>query len=297
MAGVAALAIGGEAEAWSNVFGNLRDFFTGATADFDSFAQSSGGTGTAARTVLTVLSGTATAATGIGFLTPVAGPLAVVAGLSAIGAAFWPVETAVPATILTLEGSDFDSLWSSFGESVRKVNSELVEAEHSLAMMCRNVLVAYGDEPDSFSITARGRSGVPQAGDNLPRFLQTDQGSAPIELYAGDEVRVVHSKLRRVSAMIEHVGQHQRAVAGRTVEPDQSGWDRSYLKGGIIGWGPTGHYYDFKSVVDSLVDLLLLEARTAHRVAEHCLDISTGFSLTEDQISAGLARLEARLDP
>lgn len=297
LAGVAALAVAGEAEAWSNAFANLREFFTGATADFASFARSSGGsTGDAARTTLTVLSGTATAAAGATFaFPPAAGALGVVAGLAAIGATFWPSEAAVPATILTLEGSDFDSLCASFGNSVRQVNSEIVEAEHSLAVMCRNVLTTYAENPDSFSITARGRADVPQPGDNLPRFLGTDAGSAPIELYAGDQVRIVHSKLRRVSAMIEHVGQHQRSVAGRVGEPDAGAWGREYLQGGILGWGPTGHFHDFAAVVGALVDLLLLEARTANRIAEHCVDISTGFSRTEDEISATLQRLETRL--
>lgn len=298
IASVAALAVAGEAEAWSNAFANLREFFSGATADFASFAQSSGGAGGGTRTALTVLSGTATAAAGATFAIPaVAGALGIVAGLAAIGATFWPHETPVPATILTLEGSDFDSLWTSFGASVREVNSEIVAAEHALSTMCRNVLSTYVEQPDAFSITSRGRVDVPQPGDNLPRFLGTGAGSTPIELYAGDQVRIVHSKLRQVAAMIEHVGQHQRAVAGRIGEPDPSGWDRSYLQGGIIGWGPTGHWRDVKSVVDSLVDLLLLEARTAHRIAEHCLDISTEFSLTEDRIAADLARLESRLDP
>ena len=302
MAGVAALAIGGEAEAWSLAFGNLAEFFANATSDFASFAQSRGTGSSATQTTLNIVSGVTNAAAAATFLFPPAAvTLGVISGLAGIGSVFAAPSEAVGRTTIALEGDDFDALWSSFASSIREVNSQLVEAEHSLAMMCRNVLAAYGDNPDSFSITSRGRSNVAQAGDNLPRFLQTGPDSAPIELYAGDDVRIVHSKLRAVAGMIEHVGDHQRTVAGTlegsggTASLVAEEWEREYLQGSIIGWGPTGHYGDFKSVVEGLVDLLLLEARTAHRVAEHCLQVSSGFRLTDDQVEATLDRLESRL--
>lgn len=124
----------------------------------------------------------------------------------------------------------------------------------------------------------------------------TTLDSAPIELYTGDDVRIVHSKLRAVAGRIEHVGDHQRSVAGMLGGAAASGgWSRGYLQGSIIGWAPTGHHGDLESVVDGLVDLLLLESRTAHRVAEHCLQVSTGFRLTDEQVEATLDRLESRL--
>ena len=297
MAAVAALAVGGEAEAWSRAYGNLVDFFTHATTDFSSLAQSHGAGGGGGSTALSVVSGVTSAAAAATFaFPPAAVTLGVISGLAGIGSLFWPSTEAVGHTNIALEGDDFDAMWDSFGEGVRAVNSQLVEAEYSLAMMCRNVLTAYGEHPDSFSITSRGRSGVPQAGDNLPRFLQTDQDSAPIELYAGDDVRIVHGKLRAVAGRIEHVGDHQRSVAGMLGGAGASGgWQRGYLQGSIIGWGPSGHHGDYESVVDGLVDLLLLESRTAHRVAEHCLQVSTGFRLTDEQVEATLDRLESRL--
>lgn len=299
MAGVAALAVGGEAEAWSRAFADLRDFFTQATADFNSFARSREGSGERGSTTLSIVSGVATAAAGASFaFPPAAGALGVVAGLAGIGAAMWPSEAAVEATIVALEGSDFDSLWTSFGEAVWDINSEIVDAEHSLAMMCRNVIADFGSHPDAFSITSRGRADIPQAGDNLPRFLDTDQNSAPIELYAGDNVNVVHSKLEAVAGFIDHIGDHQRSVAGKVDPVASSGsgdWERQYLQGGIIGWGPTGHYYDTKALLDELVDLLLLEAGTAQRIAGHCVDISTDFRLTEDEITTRVNELESEL--
>lgn len=297
LAAVAALAVGGEAEAWSRAFGDLVDFFTQATADFNSYAESSGASGQGGATTLSVISGTAGAASAASFaFPPAAAALGVISGLAGIGSAFWPTEEEVTATIVALSGDDFDSLWASFGESVRAVNSELVDAEYGLATMCRNVLADYGAHPDAFSITERGPRNVPQAGDNLPRFLDTDQDSAPIELYAGDDVRVVHSKLRAVAGKIEHVGDHQRTVAGRLGGVGEGDWTRGTLQGSTIGWGPTGHQGSASSVVETLVDLLLQESRTAHRIAEHCLNISTDFSRTEDQIRAELDRLESRLD-
>jgi hypothetical protein len=297
MAAVAALAVGGEAEAWSQAFGHLTDFFENATKDFASLAKSHGASGGGGSTALSVVSGVSGAASAATFaFPPAAATLGVISGLAGIGSLFWPSTTEVGHTNIALEGDDFDAMWESFKEGVRAVNSQIVEAEYSLAMMCRNVLEAFGEHPDSFSITSRGRSGVPQAGDNLPRFLQTDQDSAPIELYAGDDVRIVHSKLREVAGRIEHVGDHQRSVAGMLGGAGaSSGWDRAYLQGSIIGWGPTGHHGDLESLVDSLTDLLLLESRTAHRVAEHCLQVSSGFRLTDEQVEATLDRLESRL--
>lgn len=296
LAAVAALAVGGEAEAWSRAFGDLVSFFTQATADFNSYAASHGASGGGAETTLSVLSGTAGAASAATFAFPPASvTLGVISGLAGIGGAFWPSEEAVPARIVALSGGSFGEMWQSFGESVLDVNGELVQAEYALAIMCRNVLDDYRSNPDSFSITAKGPNGTPQAGDNLPRFLDTDQDSAPIELYAGDDIRVVHSKLRSVAGMIEHVGDHQRTVAGRLGSAPSGDWSRQNLQGTIIGWGPTGHQGDVSSVVDGLVDLLLLESRTAHRIAEQCVNISTGFSRTEDQIETELNRLEQRL--
>lgn len=298
LAAIATLAIAGEAEAWSQAFGNLADFFDKAAKDFQSFADGHGASG--GGTTLSVVSGvTGLAALATAEFPPAAVTLGAISGLAGLGSTFYPSEEEVAVVTLVLAGGDFDAKWASFGDAVRDVNSALVHAEHSLAIMCRNAMADYDGTPDSYSITEVGRSvSNPQPGDDLTRFLHTDQHSADKELFAGDEIFIVDAKLRAVAAMIEHVGDHQRQVAstlgGGGLESND--WSRSYLQGSTIGWGPSGHRADYVSVVDAVTDLLLLESKTAHRVAEHCLDIATGFSQTDAQIEAHLNQLESRLD-
>lgn len=104
--------------------------------------------------------------------------------------------------------------------------------------------------------------------------------------------------------MIEHIGDHQRAVAGRLGGVDAAGntsalvadeWTRESLLGSPIGFGSMGHYSELSRLVETLVDLLVTESKTAHRIAQHCLDVSTDFALTDDQIETGLDRLASRL--
>ncbi|CAN5374413.1 hypothetical protein BH11ACT8_BH11ACT8_32040 [soil metagenome] len=295
LAAVAGLAVAGEAEAWSRAYANLTEFITKATHDFEVFSGVDQEEGDGGKTALTVVSGAATAAAAATFeFPPAAVTFGVIAGLAAIGSAFWPGgEESAPATLIALEGGDFGAVWESFGLGIRGIDSELTQAEYSLAMMCRNAIADLSTHPDSFSITAKGPGGVPQAGDNLPRFLNTEGDSAPIELYAGDDITIVHHKLKTVAGLVEHVGNHQRTVAGSLGAADSdAGWSRGTLQGTVIGWGPTGHHADTSVVLDTLTDLLLTESRTAHRVAEQCLDISTGFRLTDDQIEARLDLLE-----
>ncbi len=304
LAGAAALAVAGEAEAWYQTFVNLAEFLGKAQHDFNSYAASHEATGEGGATTLSAVSGvTGLASLGTAAFPPASIALGAISGLAGIGATFFPTDEAVPDVRVAIFDGSYQEMLTSFTDAIRAINSQLVQAEHSLAMMCRRALDAYASQPDSFSITSRGRATLaspppadPQPGDDLGRFQRADQDSPGKELYAGDPIYIVHDKLRAVAGMIEHVGDHQRAVAGRlgpSLVADD--WTRQYLQGGIIGWGPTGHQHDYAAVVDALADLLLQESRTAHRVAEHCFDISTGFSRTDDQVEAGLRALESRM--
>lgn len=306
LAAVAGLAIAGEAEAWNQAYANLKEFFAKATADFNGFAGTSDGSGKGGETALTIVSTVAGAASACTFaFPPAATTLGVVSGLAAVGAAFWPSEEATDFDTLVLKGESFDAMWESFKTSVRAVDEELSAAERALATMCRNAKSDLWSHPDSYSITAKGGAGKKaQPNDDLNRFLDTDQGSAARELYWGDRISIVHAKLKKVAGMIEHVGDHQRSVAGKLGGTDAAGnpsaqvaneWTRESLHGGPIGWGSTGHLAEFSSLVDTLVDLLIDESKTAHRVAQHCLDVSTEFRLTDDEIETGLDRLASRL--
>jgi hypothetical protein len=306
LAGAAALAVAGEAEAWFQTYTNLAEFLGKAQADFNSFAGSQEASGEGGATTLSAVSGV----TGLGSLATAAFPpasvaLGAISGLAGIGATFWPTEDAVADVRVAITGGSYPEMLDSFTDAIMEINGQLVQAEHSLARMCRAALDNFYGNPNAYSITAVGRSTFssgppadPQPGDNLSQFLQAGADSPNGQLYAGDRVVIVHTKLRQVAGMIAHVGDHQRSVAGR-LDPSVVGddWSRASLPPGIIGWGPSGHRGDCVSLVDTLTDLLLEESATAHRVAEHCFDISTDFTRTEDQVEAGLRALETRLYP
>ena len=64
----------------------------------------------------------------------------------------------------------------------------------------------------------------------------------------------------------------------------QAEWGRGSLpNGATIGSGSFGPYHDYVALVDTLVDLLLGEAQTAQRVAEHCIAIANDFTATDEQ--------------
>lgn len=306
MAIVAGLALTGEAAAWNKVYSDLRTFFTNATVDFNSFAQSGAGEGTAQ--TLSIISGVATVAAGAtAAFPPAAGTFGVIAGVAGIGAALWPDEEAIEPTEIVLRGGSFEEYWSSFTSSVRAVDAELTNAERCLGTMCTRMLEDAASFPDAFSITARRPDGSGQGRDHLDlqRFLNADRDSPDRELYAGTEIAIVHSKLRNVAGMIETIGDHQRAVAGTLGGSDAAGapsalvkseWGRESLQGVFLGAGYHGHYESYEALVNGLVDLLLQEAATAHRVAEHAFDISTDFGLTDEQRELELDALAQQFD-
>jgi len=309
MAIVAGLALTGEAAAWNGAYGDLKTFYGNATTDFNSFAESHGASGQGTQQTLSVISGVATVATGAtAAFPPASGTFGVIAGVASIGAALWPTEEAVKPTEIVLKGGSFDEYFTSFTESVRAVDAELTNAEQCLGTMCTRMLEDVSNFPDAFSIGARRPDKTGQQEKDyldLQRFLDANQSSPNSELYAGTEINIVHTKLKNTAGMIEAVGDHQRAVAGKLGGTGSDGapaalvkseWSRESLNGVFLGSSYYGHYDSYEALVDGLIDLLVQEAGTAHRVAEHAYDISTDFSKTDQQREKELDAMAKKLD-
>ena len=112
--------------------------------------------------------------------------------------------------------------------------------------------------------------------------------------------------MRLISGAVESIGDHQRGLAGRLGGVDgagnpsslvQSEWGRGSLpEVGVMGNGSGGPYDSFAQVVDELTDLLLLEAKTAHRLAEHCIAVSLDFRATDDQRETAINSIARQFD-
>lgn len=316
LAAIATIAVSGEAEAWYRAYQAVGEFFENATKDFNSWA----GTKDAepgADTALSIVSGvTGLASLGTAAFPPASIALGAISGITGIAGNFYGGSEATTAVQLRLKGGDYQAKLQSFMEQVLDVHSELQDAEYALGEMCLAGLDTYYSQPDGFSITSKGRPSRapgpvppylgprgmqpaptdPQPGDDLPRFMDADEGSPGRELYNTDAVHVVHGKLRTVAGQIERVSDHQREVANQLdAVAVANQWSRSSLQGRPIGWGSSGHRTHYKRIVDELGDLLVKESRTAHSIAEHCYDIATDFSQTDAEIETGLDRVEAGL--
>ncbi len=255
------------------------DFYKNATDDFTSFAKSSGSDTAQTLTIVSGLTGIGSALTAP--IAPLSTGLAVVSGVSGLASNYAPKPQ--EATIVTLEGGDFDSLWESFKQAVLDINSELTEAEFALHGMINDALADYDANAACYSL-------IPAR-----RFLKTVPNSAESELYGGNSIRIVHSRLRSVAGKIEHIGDHQRTVAGRCAGAvNTSEWSRGTLNGGAIGWGPQGHAGTFKLIVETLTTLLIEESKLMHRLAEHCVEVSEDFKATDAGVESTLDKLEAR---
>ncbi|MDN5745642.1 MAG: hypothetical protein L0H31_11035 [Nocardioidaceae bacterium] len=309
MAIVAGLALTGEAAACNKVYSDLDLFFANATTDFNSFAESHGASGEGTRQTLSVISGVSTVATGAtAAFPPAAATFGVIAGVAGVGAALWPSDEAIEPTEIVLKGGSFDEYFTSFTDSVRSVDVELTNAEQCLGTMCNRMLEEVANFPDAFSIGARraDKTGQQEADhQDMQRFLNANQSSPSSELYAGTEINIAHSKLKNVAGMIESIGDHQHTVAGKLGGSGsdgapsalvQSEWSRETLNGVILGAGYHGHYENYEALVDGLIDLLIQESGTAHRVAEHAYDISTDFALTDQQRETQLDKITQQFD-
>lgn len=280
LATVAGLAIMGERISWSNTYSDLTSFYKNATSDFTSFAKS-GGPDTAQ--TLTIVSGL----TGIGAaltapIAPLSAGLGVVSGVTGLASNYVPEPA--EATIVTLRGGDFDTLWDSFKQGVSDINSELTEAEFTLHNMIQQALADYDANATCYSL-------IPAR-----QFMKSDENSPESELYGGNSIQIVHPRMRSVAGKIEHIGDHQRTVAGKLSDAvNISEWSRGTLNGGSIGWGPNGHAASFELIVDTLTTLLLEESKHMHRLAEHCVEVSEGFKVAEAEVERTLDKLEARV--
>lgn len=294
LATAAGLTIAGEAMAWNSTYRNLRTLFTDAATDFNAFAESGSGSGQNIATGFAIVSGVTTIGAGAtAAFPPFAGPLTAVAGVSALGAALWPVEAAREPTEIVLSGSSFEDYWASFTEGVRAVDLELTYAEQELTALCNNVLTDCDTNPDSYSITMKSSNGSPQANDNLNGFLSAQIDISP-------------TKMRGVAGAIESIGDHQRGVAGLFGGTDASGdpasfvkneWSRGSLPTGVtMGSGDFGPYADFSNVIDALVELLIMESKTAHRIAEHCIEIARDFTGTDQEVGRDLESQATKYD-
>lgn len=288
LATVAGLTIAGEAMAWNNTYKNLKTLIQAATTDFESYAKSQSASGQDVVAGLTVVSGAATIGAGAtAAFPPFTGALAAVSGVAALGAALWPTQEARVPTEIMLGGGSPEEYWEAFERAIKDTDLELTYAENDLVAMCTNALNDLASNPDAYSITRKRADGTAQPHDNLNGFLTARIDISP-------------SKMRGVAGCVASIGDHQRGVAGLFGGSDASGdpaafvkseWNRGTLPSGVtIGRGSEGPYDHFKQVIDTLIDLLIEEYGTAHRIADHCVAIANDFAATDDGVVDNLAK-------
>jgi hypothetical protein len=274
LATVAAMAVFGERRAWSRLFAELVAFYKGATADFKAVAE--GGSATTSKE-LSILSGLATIAAGLTVpVPPISGGLTAVAGITAVATNYAPEERK-PSTV-TLTGSGYESLWTSFTQGVTTIDRDFTEAEYELQKMCKAALDDSGTYAKNFSITP-------------PRRFLDDTSS--------ELLNISYSKMKNVAGAIEAIGDHQRDISKRlpfALVKDE--WYRGTLTGTgyVIGFLDHGHYADYEALVEQLTDLLIADGKTAHRIAEHCIDAGKDFQWTDGDIEDELNKLEKKAD-
>ncbi|KRB76343.1 hypothetical protein ASE01_15200 [Nocardioides sp. Root190] len=291
LAAVAALALAAEVMAWTECYTTLTEFLKAATADFNSFANATDGSGPSFTPVaLSALSGAATVVAGTAVFPPAAAAAAVVAGIATVAVAFWPNDSyaASKDVRVVLEGGDYTALLGSFMSNVREIEDDVFRAEYAIGRMCRSAVEDMYEKPDNYSIARRLRSGERQPNDPLQSFLDAD-----VDL-------VVKPRLMRdIAGRIETISRHQRGLASR-LSGDASAlasahWSRPALHGDTIGYGTTGAFDQYADLVNQLVDLLVDEARTSHRVAVQCLDLATDFEQTDLGAKEELAKINRGL--
>lgn len=290
MATAAGLALTAEAMAWNETYISLRDFMRKATHDFNSFAgveSASGENVVALLGAVSAISGLAGGTIGAAF-PPFGIAMAAVSGATAIAGLVFPTREATRADPLVLSGGDFSEQWSSFTDGIKRINTDLRDAEVSIAEACNRMIEDYQAFPDNYSITATTAKGKQGPEDDLTAFLETT-------------IDFNDKKMRNIAGAVESVGAHQRALAGVLGGVDGSGnpsalvideWDRGWLpEVGSMGSGYPGPYWALANLVDQLTDLLVTESRTAHRVAEKCIEVARDFTATDAEREAELKGL------
>lgn len=294
LATAAGLAITAEATAWNETYVSLRDFVRKAIHDFNDYAGAHAGGGGRAEATLgavAAVSGLAGATVGLAF-PPFGAAMGVVGGVATVGGLMFSGAPAVAPRPLALGGGDFMAYWTSFKGGIKDINADLKAAEDAIVDGCRRMLSDYHAYPDNYSITKGGRR-KQGYGDATAPFVQS-------------EIDFNHTKMRRIAGAVESIGDHQRGLAGRLGGVDGAGnpsslvsseWSRGSLpEVGVMGNGFSGPYDAYAQVVDELTDLLLLEASTAHRLAEHCIAVSLDFRATDDQRESALDNITRRFD-
>ena len=295
LATAAGLAVTAEATAWNETYISARDFVTKAIHDFNDLAGSHGAEGKSPEAVLgavSAIAGLAGATAGVAF-PPFGVAMGVVGGAATVAALMFPATEMVEPAPLALGPGSYMDYWNSFKEGFKEIAKALREAELGIAEGCRRMLADYHAYPDNYSIGKGSSSGQQGPQDDAAPFLQS-------------QVDFNHTKMKLIAGAIESIGDHQRALAGRLGGVDgagnpsalvQSEWSRPSLpEVGVMGYGSSGPYGSFAQVVDELTDLLLAEAKTAHRFAEHCIDVSLDFRATDDERETALDSIARQFD-
>jgi hypothetical protein len=295
LATAAGLAITAEAMAWNETYISMRDFVKKAIHDFNDYAGSHGGSGEGTAATLgavSAISGLAGATVGIAF-PPFGAAMGVVGGVATVGGLMFPATAAVAAAPLALSGGSYMEYWTSFKDGIKDINTDLRTAEEAIAEGCHRMLGDYHSYPDNYSITRGAKRGKQGPEDDATPFLTS-------------QIDFNHTKMKLIAGAVESIGDHQRTLAGRLGGVDGAGspssqvageWSRGSLpEVGTMGSGYSGPYAAYSQVVEQLTDLLLLEAKTAHRLAEHCIDVSLDFKATDGQREASLDQISKQFD-
>lgn len=284
----AGIAMTAEADAWNQTYTSLRDFLQVATADFASFAGSgeSRGEGVdAALGATSAVAGLLGATAGKAF-PPFGLAMGLVTSTVAVARLFNDVVPAVADESLLLEGDTYAAKWDSFKEQIKKIESDLADAERAIDGSCHAMLKDLRSFPDNYSLTRNPK----KQGDreDFERMLRS-------------RIELLPSKLRNAAAACELISEHQAGLAGILGGVDAAGnpssdvadeWTRNTLpEVGIIGSTYSGPYLAYRQLVDAAVDLLIDESRESHRVAEWLIELLIDFKDTD----AGIADRNRRL--
>lgn len=294
---VAGTLVAGEREAWKRVDQDITAIVTDATGAFSDFAKSAE---VSAGDALTVLGTVSEAAALFGIPLGAAG--------TAIGKAETVRELVSPfmpkapaAKDYSIKGGTFDELWESFTTAIQDLNTGLTNTEDAFSQCAVNAGEASATNRTSFNLS------------RPDEFLNANAQNDDIyETEAGgrdDEIKV-NDALKYCAGRFELIGDHQRKIAGmlgRGVFEAMPGgpshaqpggkpsWERDGWSGAPLGLSFYGHYPAYQTLLTSIVDLLIGEAKEAHRVAEQCLLALSDFTATDGQVEADLNRHAVRV--
>lgn len=285
----AGLALTAEGLAWSETYRSLRDTLLRAAHDFASFAGSREAKGEKVDAFLNTTSKVAGLLGGAGKVWPPFGSAmkAVTGGIAAYRF-MNPPQAAVLDQSLVLSGDTFDAKMTSFKDQIKKIHDGLYAAEEAIALGCRAMIEETENKPDNYSLTRGARQGRQGDGDNFNQLLTR-------------ELDISRTKLRRVAAACELIGNHQvglsallggRDAAGNPAAFVRDEWYRGVLpEVGTIGYGYNGPFPDYERLVNATEDLLFDEGKNSNRVAEALIATVLDYEAQDDAIQAELDRL------